>query len=92
MTLSSSQKRDLQEYHTLPGMTYQTRHYAALRHQDDERHVVVELIDDDYRSADTRIDYSDIARIVKRFPDGELSWNKAERLVDDLENKRRYAR
>lgn len=92
MTLSSSQKRDLQEYHTLPGTVHRAGDFAALRHQDDERHVVVELKPDNYRSADSAFGYDDIDRIVKRFPDGELSWNKAERLADDLYWKKRSER
>lgn len=38
------------------------------RHQDDERHVVVN---------------SRTIKIVKRFKDGESSWNKAERFASD---------
>ena len=44
------------------------RWVKVYRHQDDERHVVV----------DTRL-----TKIVKRFPNGESSWSKAARFATD---------
>lgn len=44
------------------------------QHQDDQRHIVV----------DSRTN-----KIVKRFKDGELSWNKAERFAYDYWSEHR---
>jgi len=44
------------------------------RHQDDERHIVVD---------------SRTKKILKRFKDGELAWNKAERFARDYWDEHR---
>lgn len=65
---------ELSGYHTTFGV-YRREFVVALRHEDDERHIVV-----DERTS----------KIVKRFKDGELSWNKAERFADDYYWEHRF--
>lgn len=53
-----------------------TMRVTVYRHQDDERHLVV---------------IADTGQIVKRYPNGELSRNKAQHLAHDLDYQLRNA-
>lgn len=58
---------DTSSYH-MTFDVYRRGFVISVRHEDDERHLVI-----DERTS----------KILKRFKDGELSWNKAERYADD---------
>jgi len=76
LTPAAQRKFDAEtsSYHMTFGV-YRAGFVIAVRHEDDERHLVI-----DERTS----------KIIKRFKDGESSWNKAERFADDYYNAHRF--